>query len=83
MALEAGKIQTSHLASDHQDAISDHIPGTEILIIHESHGTYRDELILIPKPHNDPHDPLVSHSTFPNCYDARRCELIWKPMILY
>ncbi|KAJ5640050.1 uncharacterized protein N7484_007912 [Penicillium longicatenatum] len=58
MALEAGRIQTSHLVSDHQAMISDHVPGTEILIAHETRGSYRDELILIPKPQNDPHDPL-------------------------
>lgn len=64
MALEAGKAQNSHLVSDHQGTIADHVPGTEVLIIHELHGTYGDELILIPKPQNDPHDPLVGFVAF-------------------
>ena len=64
MALEASKVHASHLVSDHQGMVSDHVPGTEILIIHESHGTYGDELILIPKPQNDLHDPLVGFISF-------------------
>jgi hypothetical protein len=65
MGLEAGKIQSSHLVSDHQAKMSDHVPGTEILIAQEARGSYRDELILIPKPQNDPHDPLVGSISFP------------------
>lgn len=64
MALEASKVYASPLVSDHQGMVSDHVPGTEILIIHESHGTYGDELILIPKPQNDLHDPLVGFISF-------------------
>lgn len=64
MALEASKVHASPLVSDHQGMVSDHVPGTEILIIHELHGTYGDELILIPKPQNDLHDPLVGFVSF-------------------
>ncbi|KAJ5771820.1 hypothetical protein N7520_002349 [Penicillium odoratum] len=55
---EVGNIGSSNLTNDYRSMPSDHIPGTEILIVNESNGIHRDEIILIPKPQNDPHDPL-------------------------
>lgn len=57
------------LANTSADAVADLVPGTEHLIDvtgHDStkpHDASRSDVVLIPRPSNDPNDPLNWSST--------------------